>query len=81
MAKWIDTPNPGQNHRFVCDWHYLLKDLEERTAGAEDLEESKRLNLALLGTFFLQPYDAGHDFYEQFQARRKSFCDVGAERP
>ena len=81
VAKWIDTPNPGQNHRFVCDWHYLLKDLEERTAGAEDLEESKRLNLALLGTFFLQPYDAGHDFYEQFQARRKSFCDVGAERP
>ena len=46
-----------------------------------DLEESKRLNLALLGTFFLQPYDAGHDFYEQFQARRKSFCDVGAEHP
>lgn len=81
-AKWIDTPDTARYHGFVRDWHYLLKALEERVAGAEDGEESQRLNLALLQTFFMEPYGMGTDFYRQYEERRKCFEDrmsLGAE--
>lgn len=79
VAKWIDTPNPGRNHAFVRDWHALLKDLEEKAAGAEDPEGPKRLNLSMLRTFFMTEYDVEQDFYGQFEERRKQFCDRVAE--
>lgn len=69
VSKWIDTPDQGQYHDFVCRWHYFLNDLEEQVAGVEDSETAKQLNLLLLRSFYLTPYSAEQDFYEQFQAR------------
>ena len=31
VRKWIDTPDFDRYEKFVCDWHYYLKDLEERS--------------------------------------------------
>lgn len=68
-GKWIDTPDPGRYHDYLCRWHYFLNGLEEKVAGAEDGEESKRLNLLLLQVFYLRPYDTQQDFYVQFRER------------
>lgn len=69
VAKWIDTPDQRRYHDYLCKWHALLNELEEKVAGVEDGEESKRLNLLLLQNFYLTPYDIQKDFYEQFRER------------
>lgn len=73
VSKWIDTPDQGRNHAFICQWHSLLNALEEKVAGAEDLEEAKRLNLLMLQTFYMEEYDTGRDFYGQFEERLMSW--------
>lgn len=69
VSKWIETPDQGRYHGYLCKWHVLLNELEEKVAGVEDGEESKRLNLLLLQNFYLIPYDVQRDFYEQFRER------------
>lgn len=73
VSKWIDTPDQEKNHDFICQWHSLLKQLEEEIAGAEEMEKAKRLNMKLLQLFFMTPYEAERDFYEQFQERMTHF--------
>lgn len=69
VSKWIDTPEQGKYHEFLCQWHYYLNDLEERVADAPDSEESKNLNMLLLQNLYLKPYDTQQSFYEQFSER------------
>lgn len=69
VNKWIDTPDQGKYHVFLCRWHYFLNDLEVKVADAPDGEEAKQLNLFLLQSFYLNPYDTSRDFYQQFQER------------
>ncbi len=69
VGKWIAVENPSENRKFLNTWHYLLNDLEEMLAGMEDLELAKKLNMLLLNTFYLTPYDPQQDFYPQFQER------------
>lgn len=69
VTKWIDTPEQGKYHEFLCQWHYYLNDLEERVAEAPDSEEAKKLNILLLQNLFLTPYDMQQSFYEQFSER------------
>lgn len=72
VSKWIDTPEQGKYHVFLCQWHYYLNDLEEKVAGAPDSEEAKSLNLHLLQNFYLTPYDVQRSFYEQFSERMEA---------
>lgn len=69
VSKWIDTPEQGKYHDFLCRWHYYLNELEERVADALDGEESKKLNMLLLQNFYLTPYDTQQSFFEQFSER------------
>lgn len=66
VSKWIDTPDQGRYHDFLCSWHALLNELEKAVAGMEDLELAKRLNLAMLQVFYMKAYEPGKDFYGQF---------------
>lgn len=72
VNKWIDTPEPNRNHDFVRRWHYFLNNLEEKAAKG-DMDEAKRLNVSMLQTFYLTPYETERDFYEQFAARLEGF--------
>lgn len=72
VSKWIDTPNQGKYHDFVCRWHYFLSALEEQVRGVEDGEAAKQLNLILLQSFYLTPYSEERDFYEQFGERMEA---------
>ncbi|MGN0401840.1 MAG: YkgJ family cysteine cluster protein [Acetatifactor sp.] len=65
VGKWIDMPEHGKHHRFLCDWHYLLIDVEKAVTGREDSDFARKINMALLEMFYLSP-DTGQDFYEDF---------------
>lgn len=73
VSKWIDTPDQTENHDFICKWHAILNWLEETVGRAEDLERSKDLNLLMLHTFYMKPYEIGEDFYGQFEKRAAVF--------
>lgn len=73
VSKWIDTPQQGRNHDFICKWHALVKYLEEEIGGAEDMERAKALNIRMLQIFFMKPYETERDFYGQFEERRADF--------
>ena len=78
VSRWIDTPDQGRNHDFICQWHSLISDLEDKLSGAEDLEESKRLNLLMLQIFYMEAYEVQQDFYGQFEERLIRWRENGA---
>ncbi len=83
VSKWIDTPDLRRNTEFVTKWHYLLKQVEGIVSeqmpqgGGEDF--CKNLNLFLLQTFYMTPYEGDRDFYEQFEERVARFRQVVPE--
>jgi len=80
VKKWIDTPDFDRYEKFVCDWHYFLKDLQEEIvekqlacSTKEQTDQiqvyAKKISMAILQVFYLTPYDFHADFYEQFYIR------------
>lgn len=73
VSKWIDTPDQKRYRDFVTQWHYLLNEAEERMEENQDDIFQKNLNMFLLQTFFLTPYEKTQDFYGQFEERKEKF--------
>ena len=73
VSKWLDTPNQGKNHDFLCKWHYLLKDVEKAVKGREDSEYAKRLNMSLLTQFYFGENDTEEEFYRDFEEKVNRF--------
>lgn len=69
VHKWIDTPEIKKYEKYITDWHYFLKDVQEILYGSDDTELIKNLNLYVVNRFYLKPYDAENDFYAQFYER------------
>lgn len=67
IKKWLDTPELKRYEKFVCDWHYYLKDLQKQVE--DDPGKIKPLSMEILNRFYLAPYDEERDFYEQFYER------------
>lgn len=92
VRKWIDTPELARYERFVSDWHYFLKSLQQLLAGADfDEGKAKNISLYLLNEFYMKPFVSGTGqeeggpasgdtgFYEEFDARlaaAKEACGV-----
>ena len=73
VSKWIDTSRQGENHDFICRWHYLLNDVEAMVGNCENEGLAKQVNMALLQVFYLTEYELERDFYEQFDERYMQF--------
>lgn len=71
VSKWIDTPDLKQNQKYIIDWHYFLKDVEEKLKELEDDVLHKKINMFVLTMFFVTPYNGQEDFYPQFTTRLK----------
>lgn len=71
VRKWIDTPDIRTNKQFVIDWHFFFKDLQEIIKTIQDDKMIKDINMYLLKTFYITPYDKNIDFYSQFHLRLK----------
>jgi len=69
VSKWIDTPDLKKNQQFITDWHYFLKAAQARLAAGGDEEQIKRTAMQILQYFYIEPYHADSDFYEQFDKR------------
>ena len=69
VRKWIDTPDIKNNERFVIDWHYFLKDLQNVVKSTQDDNLIKDINMNILKNFYMKPYDTNIDFYLQFNER------------
>ena len=70
VRKWIDIPDAKRYEKFVSDWHYFLKDVQEiLEREEEDSELIKNLNMYVIRKFYMTPYDREKDFYEQFYER------------
>lgn len=72
VRKWIDTPELARYEQFVREWHYFLKDLQEKLmSGSNGFSEqkAKQVSMYVLKLFYALPYDGGRDFYDQFAER------------
>lgn len=69
IRKWLDTPELPKYEKYITDWHYYLKGLQEQAMSGDIGENVKELSMNVLRTFYLMPYDTKHDFYEQFYER------------
>lgn len=77
VKKWIDTPDLKRYEKYIRDWHYFLVELQERLSWIPDEMMMKKINMLVLQSFFLEPYQEEEDFYAQFEERlvkiRQSF--------
>lgn len=76
VSKWIDTPQTACYEEFVNTWHYLLNQVEHLVLESKDEVFCKNLNMFLLNTFYLTPYETGRDFYGQFEERLQRFREI-----
>ena len=72
ISKWVDTPSLKEYHEYICLWHSLLKDIEEKVAGQEAGELSKHINMMLLQMFYMTDYKVS-DFYVDVKMRINAF--------
>lgn len=69
VKKWLDIPGISRYESFVLDWHDFVRSRQELLTQQPDMEMAKKINLYVLELFFFQAWDAGKDFYEQFDVR------------
>lgn len=74
VKKWIDTPEAERNGRFISDWHYFLKGIQngirqDMLQGTADDETVKNISLYLLQTFYFRDFTPDGDFYAELADR------------
>ena len=69
VKKWIETPNPQENKKFIIDWHYFIDDVQEKISKIADEALIKKVDLFILQHFFMERYSIEEDFYTQFNER------------
>ena len=78
VKKWIDTPDAKNYDKYIATWHYFLKDLQKIAREDEEGTAAKTISMYVLRAFYLTPFDAGQDFFPQFEKRLQSACDMFA---
>ena len=71
IRKWIDTADSRRYEKYIADWHYFLKDLQEYVRTNIQEDAVKTLSMYVLTNFYVQPFDPEQDFYDQFYLRLK----------
>lgn len=67
ISKWLGIPKLASYEKYICQWHYLIKEIQKLTKQMDD-QKLKEWNMYLLQSFFVAPYESG-DFYVQFEKR------------
>ena len=57
------------NEKYILEWHDFVIELQEQLMKMTDESYSKKINLFVLQSFFVEPYDMQTDFYIQFENR------------
>jgi len=69
VSKWIDTPDIKKNEQFLIDWHYFLNEVENIIKNVQNDKLIKNIDMFILSSCYVKPYDMGMDFYQQFNQR------------
>ena len=73
VRKWLDIAELPAYERFLTEWHDLRQDTKGRIMEQKSDAYTQKTNVIFLKTFYQTPYDAGQDFYGQFESRRQEF--------
>jgi len=73
ISRWLGMRDSKKYHHFINVWHYFLKDIQKIILELNDDQEIKSMNIKILNTFFVEAYDTGEDFYQQFDKRVYEF--------
>lgn len=76
VKKWIDTPDLQENQKFIREWHYFLKDLQETFSTEAGRARQKQVNIYVLRQFYETAFDGSREFYGQFWERLKKAREV-----
>lgn len=79
IRKWIDTPDIKRYEKFIADWHYFLRPLQEYAMDFEHGENIQKLSMTILQLFYLEPYPADGDFYQEFYRRLNAFSNAATQ--
>ncbi len=69
VEKWLEIPELNKYENYIKKWHFFLKNATALINKNNNDEYTKNLNMKILNTFFLSPYNTDCDFYEQFMKR------------
>ena len=69
VKQWLGIPELPRYEKYICDWHFFLKKLQENLK--EEEQAAGQLSMYLLQLFFERPYNTEIDFYPQFYERLK----------
>ena len=72
IKKWIGIESITEYEQFICDWHYLVKEIGQ-DASKNGEEWTKEKNIKLLKLFYETPYLQEKSFYQQYEQRRKEW--------
>lgn len=76
ISKWIGVPRMQKYEAFVSKWHYFVRQMQSKFMLSGDDAYNKQMNLFILQTFFIAPYDKNKDFYEMFDKRMEQVIKV-----
>ncbi len=69
VSKWIDCKNIKANQKFIADWHYLLKDVEQLILTSEEEDALRQVSMYLLNQFYIKDVEFSENFYIEMTER------------
>lgn len=79
IKKWLDTPNLKTYEKYIADWHFFLKGLQEyvmnltsnssSNSSSNSDSTARTISMHVLTQFYLTPYGEDGNFYEEFYER------------
>lgn len=69
VKRWLNLPDLARYETFTVRWHSFLKNVREHLKESRDEQLKKDLNMYMLNTFYMKPYDKKKDIYEQIERR------------
>lgn len=67
VSKWIDTTRVRDNQKYICEWHYFLKDVEEMIMEG-DADAMRQVSMYVLNSFYVRTIEV-EAFYEEIAHR------------
>lgn len=67
ISKWLDTPNLKEYEKFIDEWHYFLKNIQDNSEKINE-SELKNINMYILNQFYVTMSD-NDNFYQIFHER------------
>lgn len=69
IRNWLGVPDPVKYEKFIADWHYFLKPIQEKALAGMEQSDLQQISMYLLQMFYLTDYRTDLPFEKQFERR------------